>query len=539
MPFRVRNTLASWLRIRPRHAIKWLLSLSAAITLGLLGSGAALLLDARHDAWRQARQASDNLTVTLARDIASNIEMFDLALLSAMEASRLPGIDQASPEIRQMAMFGMTAGTAYLGALLIVGPDGNIVANSTGYRLPPRNFADREWFLAHRDRPDLGLFISRPFASRLRNGDPAIAISRRLSGPDGSFAGVVSDALRLAYFKDLFDKLNLGNAGSITLFRDDGRVLMRRPFRPGDIDADLGQSHTFLQMTGGAGTFADRAALDGVLRLYTYRRVGDLPLVLTVAIAVDDVYAAWTRKALGIGAVLSILCCSTMGLCLLFRAELMRRTGAETALRAAAERLRVMATTDALTGLSNRRAFEDALSHEWLRSVRSEHPIALLLLDADCFKLFNDRYGHPAGDTVLRQVARCIKAGVLRPADTCARYGGEEFVVLLPETDLPGAAVVAERIRASFADLNIPHEDSPHRRATVSVGVAMAWPGPGPGGSPAALVQQADLALYQAKATGRNRVVLACGSSAGDADGSVPQGSVTVFEPCPAVPAHV
>jgi hypothetical protein len=313
--FCARPILRSCLRTRPRHAIKWLVILSAAITLGLLGSGAALLLDARHDAWRQAQQASDNLAVTLARDIAANIEMFDLSLLSAIEASRLPGIDEVSPEIRQMAMFGMTAGTAYLGALLMIGPDGNIAANSTGYRLPPQNFADREWFTAHQGRPDIGLFVSRPFTSRLRNGDPLIAISRRLPGPDGSFAGVVIDGLRLAYFKDMFDKLNLGQAGSITLFRDDGRVLMRRPYRPDDIDADLGRSHTFLQMTGSAGTFTDRAALDGVLRLYTYRRIGDLPLVLTVAISVNEIYADWTRKAFGIGAVLTSLCCGVIGLC--------------------------------------------------------------------------------------------------------------------------------------------------------------------------------------------------------------------------------
>jgi diguanylate cyclase (GGDEF)-like protein len=222
----------------------------------------------------------------------------------------------------------------------------------------------------------------------------------------------------------------------------------------------------------------------------------------------------------------------TRSLCLLLRAALLRRMAAETALRRAAERLEVMANTDPLTGLSNRRAFEEALAREWLRCIRSRHAVSLLMLDADCFKLFNDRYGHPAGDRVLQQVARCIEAGVRRPADTCARYGGEEFIVLLPETDIQGAAVVAERIRGGFASLDIPHADSPHGRATVSVGVAMAWPSPGE--AAAMLVQQVDLALYQAKATGRNRVVLAQGNPVEAADGNISWGSVTVFEPGPA-----
>ncbi len=129
------------------------------------------------------------------------------------------------------------------------------------------------------------------------------------------------------------------------------------------------------------------------------------------------------------------------------------------------------------------------------------------MLDADFFKLYNDRYGHPAGDEVLRMIAGCIKANIKRGGDLGARYGGEEFAVLLPGTDLAGATVIAERIRQEIEECAILHSDSPVGSVTVSVGVACHLVTMGD--DLKALVQQADTALYEAKRGGRNRVAQA------------------------------
>ena len=166
-----------------------------------------------------------------------------------------------------------------------------------------------------------------------------------------------------------------------------------------------------------------------------------------------------------------------------------------------------LATVDGLTGVANRRGFDEAMDKEWRRAMRAEERIALLLLDADYFKLYNDRYGHQGGDHVLCMIARCAAANVRRPGDLAARYGGEEFAVLLLGTDMAGAVMIGEQIRMAIQSEAVPHEASPLRKVTVSVGVACSLAILGD--SPHALIQRADLALYEAKRTGRNRVVAA------------------------------
>lgn len=187
-----------------------------------------------------------------------------------------------------------------------------------------------------------------------------------------------------------------------------------------------------------------------------------------------------------------------------------------------ADALRLSATTDELTGLANRRRFEETLQSEWRRSRRSNSPLALLMVDVDHFKLFNDTYGHPGGDGCLRAVARALKSCCLRPGDTVARYGGEEFALLLPETPARHALHVAERILAAVRALAISHSGSPTAQlVTVSVGAATNENlGDAPHGSELRnaadaqqasqqLVKAADGALYRAKQSGRARACLA------------------------------
>ncbi len=167
--------------------------------------------------------------------------------------------------------------------------------------------------------------------------------------------------------------------------------------------------------------------------------------------------------------------------------------------------LKNLALLDGLTGVANRRRFDEALPSEWRRCARNQAPLSLAMVDVDRFKGFNDRYGHLAGDDCLRQVAQALSGALHRPADLIARFGGEEFVLLLPETDAVGATRVAEAARSAAARLGIVHESSPPAGiVTVSLGVATADPVPA-GAEAAAVVDLADRLLYQAKGLGRNR----------------------------------
>lgn len=174
-------------------------------------------------------------------------------------------------------------------------------------------------------------------------------------------------------------------------------------------------------------------------------------------------------------------------------------------LQALNDKLEALSITDALTGIANRRRFNDVLAAEWSRAARLGQPLAVALIDVDWFKPYNDHYGHQRGDECLHAVAQCIAATVCRTGDLVARYGGEEFVFIAPNTDNAAALSMATKVCEAIQALALPNERSDFGLVTVSIGVAAVVPGEG--GS-AQLLKRADDALYRAKQQGRNRVVL-------------------------------
>jgi len=190
----------------------------------------------------------------------------------------------------------------------------------------------------------------------------------------------------------------------------------------------------------------------------------------------------------------------------------LQRTGrrlreSEARYRTLAASMEMLASLDPLTQVANRRRFDEALENEWERALRGESALSLILLDADYFKAFNDRYGHLAGDECLRKIAVCMKESARRPADLVARFGGEEFGIVLPDTAAEGALAVAETLRRKIEDLAFSHAASPSGRVTLSGGVATIVPAPVL--SPTDLLNAADEALYDAKRKGRNRIEVA------------------------------
>jgi diguanylate cyclase (GGDEF)-like protein/PAS domain S-box-containing protein len=184
--------------------------------------------------------------------------------------------------------------------------------------------------------------------------------------------------------------------------------------------------------------------------------------------------------------------------------DISQRKKAEDELNKAYSALEVLAVTDPLTHLANRRSFDQSLAKEWRRGIRDRLPLSLLILDVDWFKSYNDTYGHPQGDTCLRQIAESVLDVVTRAGDIAARIGGEEFAVILPNTANEGAMQLAKLISASLSRRGLPHNTNPVGFVTISIGCATVVPLLGQ--SPTILMQQADNALYAAKHAGRNQV---------------------------------
>jgi diguanylate cyclase (GGDEF)-like protein len=480
-----------------RSARTWI-ALGVLAPVGMLAASGLMLLDLRQDAWDRAEQTSRNLLQVLERDIARNVEMYDLSIRAAVENQRAPGLGQASAQMRQLILFDRAATARDMGVMLILDERGEIVDDIDAVPARKGNYADREYFQVHKARAGLGLHVGTPIVSRL-TGEPMLPFSRRVDKPDGSFGGVVLGSLKLSYFAHLFGEIDLGRGGAINLYLNDGTRLMRYPSEQADIGANIAQAPTFRRfMREGRGSFVATSVRDGIERYYTFTRIGALPLILNVALSTRDVEADWYARAIVIGSVLLVLCGLTIALSLLFGRELRRRE----AMRA---ELATLSRTDALTGLPNRRCFEDRFALARAAACDAGRPLALLIVDADHFKRYNDRYGHPVGDEVLKGLARRLSASVHRPEDLVSRIGGEEFAILLPDTDEAGALRIADRVHAEIRALTVASAGIGAGAVTVSIGLACAVPSHGRGPSVPDLYRLADGALYEAKAGGRNQ----------------------------------
>jgi diguanylate cyclase (GGDEF)-like protein len=220
-------------------------------------------------------------------------------------------------------------------------------------------------------------------------------------------------------------------------------------------------------------------------------------LLVTVGLSETEVFAAWWTKIKMLSIVYVVMAGSILALVALFVSELRRREAAESAQAA-------LARQDNLTGLANRRGFNEAIEREWQRAMRERKPLSLVMIDIDHFKRFNDSLGHLEGDRVLAAVAAAVRRAVQRPADLAARYGGEELAVLLPDTDAKGARRIAETVLMNVRRLDEPHPSSEYGILTVSIGVATTLVAQG--AESASLITLADTALYAAKQSGRNQI---------------------------------
>ena len=320
-----------------------------AVAIALLLAGFAIvsvvmLVQLRRDTWSQAVNGAQNLGTAMAADIARTIGEYDLSLQAVAEGLREPELPRLSPRMQRLMLFDRAAMAPQYGAILVLDANGRVLRDSAHDQSAPSDgLGNAAFFLAGRRDGGAGLRIDIDARNIFGRGQ-AVILSRRLSRPDGSFAGMVVGTLGLDYFKGLFGRSRLGPNGAVSLFRDDGTYLMRMPYEPALIGHSIAGSANFRRFRAApAGTFAAPSGLDGVRRVYSFTRVAALPLVLDVALAESDIFAVWRSRALILGLVLAMLCATSAAFGLMHRRETRRRKATETVQRQSEQLYRLLA----------------------------------------------------------------------------------------------------------------------------------------------------------------------------------------------------
>jgi len=458
-----------------------------------------------HSAFNSARNSVTNLaraTAQHAEDAIRQVDVLTAALGERVEGDGLKNIDvnRIHKLLVQQARL-----MPQLHGLFIYGPDGQWIVTDKEVIPEPANNADRDYFQYHRTHTDRNVRIGKVVKSKSTD-DLIIPISRRLNNPDGSFAGVLLGTIKVSYFVDYYGAFKIDDRGALVLALRDGTILVRRPFIKSVIGQSLASSEIFTRYlpVSSDGIAEVKAVVDGTERLYGYRALTTYPLVVETGLSRESIIAPWRWDLYKTGFVLSSVICAFTVFGLIVLNQLRQRMAVEKELRLAHQTMRDMALTDSLTGLANRRRLDTALADEMRLAKRQNSSLALIMIDVDYFKRYNDTYGHAAGDECLGNVAKAIAQALKRPGDLAVRYGGEEFSVLLPNTDLDGAQRVARHIIETIRALKIEHANHPLGHVTASAGIAAARPAEHEV-SAAVLTNAADKMLYAAKQQGRDR----------------------------------
>ncbi len=467
---------------------------------------------ARVNEMKLAETTTTNLSRALAQHAEDTIKSADTALIGLIERLEFDGL-LASRERLHALLMKHVAELPQLHGMFVYDADGNWVVNSLPQMPTNMNNSDREYFIYHKNNTDRGLYISIPVRSR-STGQWIITMTRRINNPNGSFAGVALVTIDMAYFQRFYDSFDIGRTGVIFLALENGTYLARRPFDESLIGKSLSKSRLFSEFLpkSSAGTATITSLADNIERLYAFRRLEKYPLVVFAALSTEEIFETWRtdtfQKAIIVIFISTVL--GWMGFRLIRLIQFREQSEAQLLLTQEAleilnKRLEKLALEDGLTGLANRRQFDETYVKSYKQAIRNSKPLALVMIDVDHFKRFNDIYGHPAGDECLKTISRVVRENIKRPNDLAARYGGEEIVLLLPDTQLAGALKVAEKIRLAIFSLGIAHSGNETGFVTISAGVSAIVPNLNKN-CDLELVKSADNALYSAKNSGRNTV---------------------------------
>ncbi|EPM78448.1 sensor domain-containing diguanylate cyclase [Pseudomonas syringae] len=492
-------------RLAPAMLTKALIGFIALVCLSLVLATSWQINQSRRERIATAEIGVSNIVRAAEQQAQDMVRQADNTLRDLVERVEHDGTGWGQQGRLAKLMAQDVVNAEGIQGLFIYDAQGNWVANSFSHGLQLKNNGDRAYFVYHRDNADESIHVGPIIESRT-TGDMVIPISRRINNPDGSFAGVALATVAVAYFQTFFERMDVDDKGVIFLALNSGDLLARRPTLTALMTTNVAKGDIFARYLphSDSGTAVITSVVDGVERIYAYRRVSGLPIVAAAGVSCQYVFAPWWAYTYRSMALIGMIILALALLSMLFYRQIQHLIKAEEELTSARAALEIIAQTDGLTHLANRRCFDVALQQEWGRATRNNSTIAIILLDIDWFKQYNDRYGHLRGDDCLKQVAGLIGSSVSRASDLAARFGGEEFVILLAETNLAGAMSVAEKIRLSISNAFIEHSASPLGSVTISSGVVVINAREEEGYT--VVLEEADRLLYRAKANGRNRV---------------------------------
>lgn len=497
----------------PRRAAVVTTAFVVFVCLALLGIDAWLALRAREQEVRQVTTANTNLVASVSQQMDSMFsEVGNILIGIAYELERSE-INVASLGHLQPVLVNQATVTQHIHDLFVYDARGGWLVTSQADIPTNANNADRDYFIYHRSNPSAAVFVGKPVISR-SSGVWVIPVSKRFNDSNGQFAGVVLATIEIGYLRQMISEFDIGQHGALGLMSKDGLILVRRPYAVADLGKSIVGSATYESAKRQVwGTLETISPVDGVERLLSYRHLKNHPMFVIVAVSKYEMLQNWRATTRFQTAWILVLCLVTALAGTYVVRSVRERLKVEVRLGQTRDelthanvRLTELARFDGLTSLANRRYFDETLDQAFAQSARSSLPLALVMLDVDHFKRYNDLYGHPQGDLCLQCVAQAVQSAARRPRDFVARYGGEELAMILPDTDAQGAAVVAEAARAAVAALGLPHAGSEISHVSVSVGIAVHVPSKALQ-RPQDLLQAADNALYRAKNAGRNTVL--------------------------------
>jgi diguanylate cyclase (GGDEF)-like protein len=439
----------------------------------------------------------------------------------------------------------LAAGMPWVNGITIIDADGRVKCSTNSAAIGV-DISDRPHVQAAMETREF--VVSNYIVGRV-NRKPTFAVVYPTQAIDPNVQAAVLTSIDLQWVAALITSLDRRTGSSVLLIDSQGTVVAGDPSRSEWIGKDINDTALFKSLGESNEGTVRSEGLDGIRRIYGYVRVPSSDASLVVGLNEAEVLSRTDRELLvaylqlGFFGLLVLLLAWFGGERLIVdpirslartaerigRGDLQARpsrqawakefaplTAAlndmarkladrEQELRDANNHLQELASSDALSGLANRRGFDARLAADWQRSGKLNRPIALLMIDVDHFKQFNDRYGHVEGDVCLRRIGKLLQEIATGEDDLPARYGGEEFALLLPGADIDMALNVGERLRDTVEGLCIAHASSPEGQVTISVGVAALIPGVGQNAEH--LVEAADIALYAAKRRGRNAVV--------------------------------
>jgi diguanylate cyclase (GGDEF)-like protein len=531
-----------------KHLFAWF-SIRTQLLVLLIGIAGFLVFDRAREIGaereREIARATREIFTTAQRGAQREAELIASARAVLTLAARDPAIENDSPTACQAPFQSVTTVLPLLDDMSVISKAGGLVCTSSKMTTS-RGIADRPYFRAVMRTREFA--ISDFLTSRLTSRPVVVAAMPRLDG--GEVVSILLASINADWFTRVARAASGLETADVMLINRAGDVVSTSTRLTHWVGRSLAESSDLWAKLNGPDGVIDTATLDGVERIIGHIRLPGTKGLLLVMRSHEQVLGAANARAwralttiFGIGVVCLLLVWFGGRLFILQPLEALgaaaRRLGEgdlsthvdtrklapelatlgeafnsmssllaqrEEELRTANARLAELAATDGLTGIANKRQFKEQLDVEWRRAIRSGTPVALILLDVDHFKKFNDRYGHIAGDECLERVAGALKKACRRPGDMAARTGGEEFAVLLPGAQMEDAVAIAESVRLAIRSLRIPHADSATGLITASLGVASLMPSAGQ--STLVLLNAADSALYRAKHHGRNRVML-------------------------------